>query len=439
MCDDGKERSRIRWSDFSAASHGRLNVGFPGTPTRGRVVQALEFAFDGAILYHGICPARRTIVQRTAIPEVEYCPGDITRVTFVRGGIGWNFHQGPTLYRFPDGRLFMVWGVYDIQECSNDGATVFSVSSDNGETWADPCLWMKAPNAVVSHASLLQVRGTDTVIMPFAEGHFVGAEEDRRFERVTRWADYGATSRRIFVRTSVDGGVSWSEAREIPPKLVVGRDAPPFHGAPYQLMQLANGEILLTAAYLHPDHRNPQRFHAVVLRSVDGGRTWRKDFDFTVPEPRGAMEPWIAELDDGELYCVMRTKSGFLYQMRSFDYGRTWDGPDKSSIPSVESMPKMIRLQSGRLLLVWNNVSSSEQRPRYPLVAALSGDGGRSWDSPRVLADETGLNQLSNHDLIQLPDGRILSCVSHFRAQRPACSDLDMYVYDEAWLDRSGS
>jgi Neuraminidase (sialidase) len=97
-------------------------------------------------------------------------------------------------------------------------------------------------------------------------------------------------------------------------------------------------------------------------------------------------------------------------------------------------MARMIRLHSGNLLLVWNNVSSTTQRPRYPLVAAVSSDGGASWSEPRVIADESGTNQLSNHGLIQLDDGRILLGISHYRSVRPMTSDLDMALFDEQWL-----
>jgi len=41
---------------------------------------------------------------------------------------------------------------------------------------------------------------------------------------------------------------------------------------------------------------------------------------------------------------------------------------------------------------------------------------------------------LSNFDVQQMRDGRIVLCTSHFRAQTPTCSDLDMLVFDEAWL-----
>jgi hypothetical protein len=370
------------------------------------------------------------------LTEIEYLPGELTAATFVRASTEWSFHQGPVFYQFPDGRLAIIWGVYDGQECSNDGALLYAQSDDNGCTWSTPVLWMKSPNAVASHVSLLQLKNSDLTLMPFAEGHFVGAEENKRLRRVTKWADYGQTMRRVYLRRSNDAGISWGPPLEIDAELIVGVDAPPSYCTPYQIMQLESGDVLLSASNLHPERRSPQFFHQAILLSTDDGASWAKLFDFTVPETRGAMEPWITELDDGELYCIMRNKSGYLYHMRSFDFGRTWDGPEKSIVPSVESMPKIIRLQTGRLLLVWNNQSSSEQRPRYPLVAALSDDGGRTWHDPVILSDEIGQNQLSNHDVIQLPDGRILVCLSHYIAQRPARSDLDMLVFDEAWLDR---
>jgi hypothetical protein len=64
----------------------------------------------------------------------------------------------------------------------------------------------------------------------------------------------------------------------------------------------------------------------------------------------------------------------------------------------------------------------------------VSGDGGATWGKPRIIADETGSNQLSNHGLIQLDDGRILLGISHYRDVRPMTSDLDMAIFDELWL-----
>ena len=149
------------------------------------------------------------------------------------------------------------------------------------------------------------------------------------------------------------------------------------------------------------------------------------------------MEPSVVEVEPGKLYGVIRNKSGCLYEIRASDYGKQWDAPIKTSVPTVESMSKVLRLSSGRLLLIWNNKSSTTQLPRHPLAAAVSSDGGNSWGAVKALAEEVGANQLSNFNLLQAADGRILLCTSHYRAQPPACSDLDMIVFDEAWLDAS--
>ena len=97
-------------------------------------------------------------------------------------------------------------------------------------------------------------------------------------------------------------------------------------------------------------------------------------------------------------------------------------------------MAKVIRLTSGRLLLIWNNRSSKTQQPRHPLVAALSDDGGASWSVPKTIADDIGGNQLSNFNVTQLDDGRIILCTSHYRPLPPSVSDLDLALFDEAWL-----
>ena len=105
-----------------------------------------------------------------------------------------------------------------------------------------------------------------------------------------------------------------------------------------------------------------------------------------------------------------------------------------ASIPPIEykrgGPPVRSSDQVGRLR---KNLGRPPQE-LHPLVAALSSDGGRSWGKAGILSNETGRNQLSNHDVSQLPDGRILVYASHYRAQVPACSDLDMFVFDEEWL-----
>ena len=366
-----------------------------------------------------------------------YQKGELSRYTFIRAGEGWDYHQGPMLYGFADGRILMCWGAYDFQECSNDGVVLYSTSVDNGETWEVPQVWMASPSAVVSHLHFAQLDGTDDALMVYREGHYYGAREDRRRRATLKWANYAESPMHLLQKRSSDCGLTWSPPEEIDPVTVVGRDAPPYYGAPEQLLRLSNGHLLLLVGYMDPDRRDPQHFNVSVLRSEDAGKTWAKSGDFTVEEARGAMEPSVAELEPGMLYGVIRNKSGFLYEIRASNFGESWGGPAQTSVPTVESMSKVLALSSGRLLLVWNNQSSTTQLPRHPLVASVSSDGGRSWGSAKMLAEEVGANQLSNFNLLQAADGRILLGTSHYRAQAPACSDLDIIVFDEAWLDAS--
>jgi hypothetical protein len=64
----------------------------------------------------------------------------------------------------------------------------------------------------------------------------------------------------------------------------------------------------------------------------------------------------------GHLFCLFRTKGGYLYQTRSEDAGESWSPSEPSPLPAPESMARMIPLQSGHLLVVWNNVSSYSGR-----------------------------------------------------------------------------
>ena len=190
--------------------------------------------------------------------------------------------------------------------------------------------------------------------------------------------------------------------------------------------------------FMDPARSDPsarrQHYTIACLLSDDGGRTWRRSGEITADTPRGAMEIQIAEIGPDRLFALFRTKGGCLYQTTSADGGETWSASKPSPLTAPESMARMIRLESGNLLVVYNNVASTTQRPRYPLVAAVSSDGGRTWGTPRVIAEECGTNQLSNHGMIQLDDGRIFLGISHYRDVRPMTSDMDMAIFDEAWL-----
>jgi len=352
-----------------------------------------------------------------------------THKSFIRGGSGgWSHYQGPFPYQLPDSRVILLFNAYKGQETFLDNAVYYSISDDRGETWSEPEVFMAAPGANVSHTTLAALRGTQKVLLFWRETFFKGATEDSKTVSSSR--DYARSVTRIFMRTSDDSGRTWSAPRQLDMtgEVSEGRS---FYGAHLVPQELQSGRIILPATYLCDDGYT---HNALFLLSDDGGETWTRGQDVVIPTPRGAMEPTPVEIAPNELYCLFRTKSGFLYESTSPDGGMTWTEPRSSGIPSPESMAQLLKLRSGNFLLVWNSTSSENNYPRWPLTVALSTDCCKTWAFRCDIATETGRNQLSNHGITQLDDGRILLALSHYHALPPTSGDIEIVFFDEHWL-----
>jgi len=382
-------------------------------------------------------------VKIARIAPQTYSPGELRYSQFIRGGIGADCHQEPRFYQYPDGELLLYWAAYDFDECSGNSVKLYSTSRDRGLTWSDPQVFMADYLGGVPYfVLLLRLRdGAETLMAHARTRHHIEVDEERRV--ATAGSDYFQSETRAFLRRSMDGGRSFDHGEELPQALVSGgRELPSvgLYGSIDDLVQLQSGRIVAAFTYMDPERSKPmtgeQHYTGVCLLSDDGGRTWRRGGEIAADTPRGVMELQMVETGADRLFCLFRTKGGYLYQTTSTDGGQSWANPVPSPLPAPESMARMIRLQSGNLLVVWNNVSSTTQHPRHPLVAAVSADGGLTWGAPRLIADEVGTNQLSNHGLAQLDDGRILLGISHYRDVRPMTSDLDLALFDEAWLSR---
>ncbi|MBP1990406.1 sialidase family protein [Paenibacillus eucommiae] len=375
------------------------------------------------------------------IIPMTYTPGKLEYASFIRGGIGADYHQEPRFFQFPDGQVMMYWAAYDFDECASNLVKLYSITKDRGLTWSDPQVYMaNYPEGVPYFVCMLQLRTSGKALMLHTQTRH-NIEVDEADSTFTAHSDYFKSQTRIFIRRSADNGITFDHGEELPYLDISGGKSLPgvgFYGSIDELIQLQSGRIAVAFSYLDPDRSDSgkglQHYTAVCLLSDDEGRTWRRSGEITCDTPRGVMEVQIVETAPDRLYCLFRTKGGYLYQTVSEDGGENWQAAAPSMLPAPESMARMIKLQSGSLLVIWNNISSTTQQPRHPLVAAISRDGGRTWGDPRIIAREAGTNQLSNHGVIQLDDGRILLGISHYRDIRPMTSDLDMAIFDEAWL-----
>lgn len=118
--------------------------------------------------------------------------------------------------------------------------------------------------------------------------------------------------------------------------------------------------------------------------SADRGRTWQNQSGVIDMPMRGAIEPSVVQLEDGELLCSLRTQLGGVFLTRSRDCGGSWDMPQPAELRASESCTALAILPgTQRLILFWNDApydfTHHHFGPRTPLSVAISDDRGHTW------------------------------------------------------------
>jgi predicted neuraminidase len=193
------------------------------------------------------------------------------------------------------------------------------------------------------------------------------------------------------VRTSRDGGRTWSEARRLP-EGILG----PIKNKP---VRLPDGAIVAGSSTESTDRPSKWRIH--FERTTDAGRTWTT----TAPAADGeheveAIQPSILVHPDGRLQAVGRTRAKRIFETWSTDGGRTWSPVALTSLPNPNAGIDAVTLRDGRQLIVYNHTTEG----RSPLNVAVSRDG-KTWTP--ALALETGAGEYSYPAVIQSADGLV--------------------------------
>ena len=269
-------------------------------------------------------------------------------------------------------------------------------STDDGKTWSKPqfvCKGIYPPEPASFYLMRTQSGTLVLVYLNFTNKKFVwddkaGEPKDCQLEMCS-------------IR-SLDGGKTWIDQQ----RLFGGYNAN-FLG----FIQTRNGRLVATA-----DHvvRSPGRWVVGSLSSDDDGKTWKHSNWIDLGghgNHDGAMEPTVAELSDGRLLMLIRTNLDRFWQAFSDDGGRYWRTIQPSTIDASSSSGYLLRLHSGRLVLVWNRLhseggavtkTSANARAETPaswyreeLSLAFSEDDGKSWTKPLLIAREQKGGQLS--------------------------------------------
>lgn len=261
-------------------------------------------------------------------------------------------------------------------------------SKDDGKTWSEPQPVCKGihPTEPASFYLVKCKSGTlvvvflDCTTQKFSWDDKLGEPRDEC--RLELWA----------IR-SLDGGKTWIDRQQ----LLDGYNAN-FFG----FIQTRAGRLVVSVEHLV---RNPGHWVACSLGSEDDGKTWKRSNLIDLGghgHHDGATEPTLAELSDGRLMMLIRTNLDRFWQAFSDDGGRYWRTIQPSKIDASSSPGYLLKLHSGRLVLLWNRLnpegrvwpksqpSAASEGPaswhREDLSIAFSEDDAKTWTKPLLVA-----------------------------------------------------
>ncbi len=274
------------------------------------------------------------------------------------------------------------------------------ISTDDGATWSNPTpLYAGPPPGRHTGGGVLFKTKKGTIILVYHDPDSRVFKWDRKTGEIS-----DDTRNDVWVIRSTDNGTTWTDRQHIS-RL---HEESPYCLSLIQMAQLDDGSIVVP---LQPRRRDPNHNVITSVTSRDEGQTWKRSE--TVLDIGGGglhdglLEPAIIGLRDGRAYMLIRTNLDWLYESYSDNGGMTWSTPKPSSLDASSAPAFLLRLTSGRVMLVWNRVAPSNgSRPprkqglawsrepaswhRSELSVTFSSDDCKTWSNPVVIAKHAG-------------------------------------------------
>jgi predicted neuraminidase len=215
----------------------------------------------------------------------------------------------------------------------------------------------------------------------------------------------GWASARPYWQRSLDHGHTWTEPEPL---------------LDYPGLMFRSRPLILPGRIILPMY-DEDTWQSRMLISDDDGRSWT--LTAPIDSPAGNIHPTLVQLPEGQLLAYLRPggKGGVIWRTESLDRGENWSKPTPTPVPNPNSGFDLLRLQSGRLALAFNN----NDRLRTPLCVALAPEDER-WQRLRTLEDAHA--EFSYPSLAQTQDG-LVHVVYTYRREH-----IHYACFTEKWL-----
>ena len=191
------------------------------------------------------------------------------------------------------------------------------------------------------------------------------------------------------VRTSGNGGRTWSPAVKLPPGILG-----PIRAKP---VELPDGALLAGSSTEHAGWIVHMERFAGDLASRTA---WRASAPLNDAAEFEAIQPTILVHSKTRVQILCRSRQGVITEAWSEDGGETWSRMTATTLPNPSAGIDALRLKDGRFLLVYNPSATS----RDTLEIAVSPDG-KGWRRAAVLENAPG--EYSYPAAIQSRDGLV--------------------------------
>ena len=264
------------------------------------------------------------------------------------------------------------------------------ISKDEGKTWQEKAIFAERDKYEIRPERALIRTRSGVIILAFANN-----KERANWNWQNDISDSPGAILPTYAVRSLDDGKTWEKPQKLHDD---------WTGAIRDMIETRDGNIVFTSMMMRHD---PGHHAVVTYTTQDDGKSWQRSnvIDLGgIGHHGGVTEATLEQLGDGRLWLLMRTNWGKFWQAMSDDEGLSWKSYKPTNIDASSAPGLVKRLNSGRLVLVWNRLYP-EGKNQYPLTGGdgiwsevpvsnhrdelsimFSDDDGKTWSKPKVIA-----------------------------------------------------